>query len=78
MHKYKFHYVALSKTWLKSNKTQLEYIKTGGYISEFKNRVLRCQGRAGFYSRHHLEKLMNHLRFSGLSIKIEARTRKFL
>ena len=48
MNKYKFHYVALSKTCLKNNKTQLDYIKIGGYISEFKKRELRCQGRAGF------------------------------
>ena len=60
MHKYKFHYVALSKTWLKKSKTQLDYIQIGGYISEFKNRELKCQGGAGFYSRHHLEKLMKH------------------
>ena len=78
MNKYKFHYVALSKTWLKNNKTHLDYIQIGDYISEFKNRELKCQGGAGFYSRHHLEKLMKYLRFAGLRIKIEARTRQFL
>ena len=48
MNKYKFHYVTLSKKWLKDNKTQLDYIQIDGYISEFKKRDLRCQGRAGF------------------------------
>ena len=41
MKKYKFDIVALSETWLKSNKTQLDfvqYLQVDGYKSEFKNR----------------------------------------
>ena len=62
MNKYKFDIVALSKTWLKNNKTQLEYVQIDGYKSQFKNRESKSGGGVGFYImnfnvRHDLEKI---------------------
>ena len=62
MNKYKFDIVALSKTWLKNNKTQLEYVQIDGYKSQFKNRESKSGGAVGFYImsfnvRHDLEKI---------------------
>ena len=44
MNKYKFDIVALSETWLKNNKTQLEYVQINGYKSELKNRESKSGG----------------------------------
>ena len=33
MNRYKFDIVAVSETWLKDNKTQLEYVQINGYSS---------------------------------------------
>ena len=49
MNKYEFDIVALSETWLKNNKTQLEYVQIDGYKSEFKNRESKSGGGVGFY-----------------------------
>ena len=87
MNKYKFDIVALSETWLKNNKTQLEYVQSDGYRSEYKNRDSKSGEGVGFYIKEHwrvltfdtvLEKLMNRFRFSGLRFKIEVRTHWFL
>ena len=53
MNKYKFDIVALSETWLKNNKTQLEYVQIDGYKSEFKNRESKSGGGVGFYIKEH-------------------------
>ena len=48
MNKYIFDIVALSETWLKNNKSQLEYVQIGGYTSEFKNRESKSGVGVGF------------------------------
>ena len=53
MNKYKFDIVALSETWLKNSKTQLEYVQIDGYKSEFKNRESKSGGGVGFYIKEH-------------------------
>ena len=47
MNKCKFDIVALSETWLKNNKTQLEYVQIDGYKFEFKNRESKSRGGTG-------------------------------
>ena len=54
MNKYKVDIVALSETWLKNNKTQLEYVQIDGYKSEFKNRESISGGGVGFYIKEHM------------------------
>ena len=53
MNKYKFDIVALSETWLKNNKTQLEYAQIDGYKSEFKNRESKSGGGVALYIKQH-------------------------
>ena len=80
MNKYKVDIVALSETWLKNNKTQLEYVQIDGYKSEFKNRGSKSGGGVGVSTLKNilvltfdmtLKKLMNRLRFSGSRFKVE-------
>ena len=54
MNKSKFDIVALSETWLKNNKTQVEYVQIDGYKSEFKNRESISGGGVGFYIKEHM------------------------
>ena len=42
-------HLRVSETWLKNNKTQLEYVQIGGYKSEFKNWESKFVGGVGFY-----------------------------
>ena len=60
MNKYKFDIVALSETWLKNNKTQLEYVQIDGYKSEFKNRESKSGGGVGFYIKEHMNFNVRH------------------
>ena len=60
MNKYKFDIVALSETWLKNNKTQLEYVQIDGYKSEFKNRESKSGGGVGFYIKEHMNYNVRH------------------
>ena len=60
MNKYKFGIVALSETWLKNNKTQLEYVQIKGYKSEFKNRASKSGGGVGFYIKEHVNYNVRH------------------
>ena len=45
---YKFDIVALSETWLKNNKTKLEYVQLDGYKSEFKKKRFKVRRRSWF------------------------------
>ena len=64
----KFDIVALSETWLKDIKSQLEYV-LDGCKSKFKNRESKSGGGVGFYKKEHvsftfltiLKKLMDQL-----------------
>ena len=60
MNKYKFDIVALSETWLKNNKTQLEYVQIDGYKSEFKNRDSKSGGGVGFHIKEHMNFNLRH------------------
>ena len=60
MKKYKFGIVALSESWLKSNKTQLEYVQTDDYKSELKNRESESGGGVGFYIKGHMSFNVQH------------------
>ena len=71
MNKYNFDIVALSETWLKNNKTQLEYVQIDGYKSEFKNRESKSGGGVGFYIKKHMNFNVRHdLRKTDESIEI--------
>ena len=48
MNRYQFDIVAVSETWLKDNKTQLEYVQINGYSSVWKNRESKTGGGVGF------------------------------
>ena len=60
MNNYKFDIVTLSETWLKNNKTQLEYVQIDGYKSEFKNREPKFGGGLGFYIKEHMSFNVRH------------------
>ena len=71
MNKYNFDTVALSETWLKNNKTQLEYVQIDGYTSKFKNRESKLGGRVVFYIKEHMSFNNQHdLEKTGESIEI--------
>ena len=50
MNRYQFDIVAVSETWLKDNKTQLEYVQINGYSSVWKNRESKTGRCVGFYT----------------------------
>ena len=58
--KYKINIVALSETWLENNKTQLEYVQTDSYKSEFKNRESKPRGGVVFYIKEHMSFNVRH------------------
>ena len=58
--KYKINIVALSETWLENNKTQLEYVQTDSYKSEFKNRESKSRGGVVFYIKEHMSFNVRH------------------
>ena len=60
MNKYKFDIAVLSETWLKNNKTQLEYVQIDGYKSEFKNRESKYGGGVGFDIKEHMSFNVRH------------------
>ena len=60
INKYKFNIVALSETWLKNSKTQLEYLQIDGYKSEFKNRGSESGGEVSFYIKEHMNFNVRH------------------
>ena len=60
MNKYKFGIVALSESWLKSDKTQLEYVQTNNYKFELKNRESESGGGVGFYIKGHMSFNVQH------------------
>ena len=60
MNKYQFNIVTLSETWLKNNKTQLEYVQIDGYKSEFKSRESISGGGVGFYIKEHMSFNVRH------------------
>ena len=54
MNWYQFDIAAVSETWLKDNKTQLEYLQINGYSSVWKNRESKTGGGVGFYIKEHM------------------------
>ena len=56
MSKCKFDIVALSETWLKNNKTQLEHVQIDGYKSEFKIRESKSGSGVGFSIKEHMSR----------------------
>ena len=54
MDRYQFEIVAVGETWLKYNKTQLEYVQINGYSSVWKNRESKTGGGVGFYIKEHM------------------------
>ena len=60
MNKCKFDIVALSETWLKNNKSQLEYVQIDGYTSGFKNRESKSGVGIGFYIKEHMNFNVQH------------------
>ena len=50
----RYQYVAVSETWLKDNKTQLEQEKVNGCSSVWKNRERKTEGGVGFYLKEHM------------------------
>ena len=56
MSKCKFDTVALSETWLKNNKTQLEYVQIDGYKSEFKIRESKSGSGVGFSIKEYMSR----------------------
>ena len=54
MNSYQSDIVAVSETWLKDNKTQLEYVQINGYSSLWKNRESKTGGGVSFYVKEHM------------------------
>ena len=83
MNKYKFDIVVLSKTWLKNNNSQLEYVHINDYKSEFKDRESKPEAELVSILKNiriltfdtMLEELMNRLRFSWESIGVQSRNK---
>ena len=60
MNRYQFDIEAVSKTWLKDTKTQLEYIQINGYSSVRKNRESKTGGGVSFYIKEHMSLKRRH------------------
>ena len=60
MNRYQLDIVAVRKTWLKDNKTQVEYIQINGHSSVWKNRESRTGGGVGFYIKEHMSFKVRH------------------
>ena len=54
MNWYQFDIAVVSETWLKDNKTQLEYVQINGYSSVWKNSESKTGGGAGYYIKEHM------------------------
>ena len=54
MNRYQFDIEAVSETWLKDIKTQLEYIQINGYSSVWKSRESKTGGGVSFYIKEHM------------------------
>ena len=59
MNRCQFDTIAVSKTWLKDNKTQLEYVQNNGYSSVWKNRESKTGG-VGYYIKEHMSFKVRH------------------
>ena len=71
MNRYQFDIVSVSESWLKDNRTQLEYIQINGYASVWKNRDSKTGGGVGFYVKEHMSfKVCHDLGKIDESIKI--------
>ena len=60
MNGYHIDIVAVSETWLKDNKTQLEHVQINGYSSVWKNRESKTGGSVGFYIKEHMSFKLRH------------------
>ena len=60
MNRYQFDIVAVSETWLKDNKTQLEYLQISGYSSVWKNRDSKTGRGVGYYIKKHMSFKVRH------------------
>ena len=60
MNRYQFDIVAVSETWLKDNKTQLEYLQINGYSSVWKNRDSKTGRGVGYSIKKHMSFKVRH------------------
>ena len=60
MNRYQFDIVAVSETWLKDNKTQLEYLQINDYSSVWKNRDSKTGRGVGYYIKEHMSFKVRH------------------
>ena len=60
MNRYQFDIVAVSKTWLKDNKTQLKYVQINGYSSVWKDRESKTGDGVGYYIKEHMSFKVRH------------------
>ena len=59
MNRYQFGIIAVSETWLKDNKTQLEYVQISGY-SQYGKIESKTGGSVGFYIKEHRSFKVHH------------------
>ena len=60
MNRYQLDIVAVYETWLKDNKTQVEYIQINGHSLVWKNRESKTGGGVAFFIKEHMSFKVRH------------------